>query len=57
MFSIPAILGLLIGAALGAFSARRRGGNAADIAQYATVFALIGLLAGIALTIALPGPG
>lgn len=56
MFTIPSITGLLVGAALGAFQARRRGGNRADMAQYAAVFALIGLVIGVFISIALPAP-
>ena len=33
--------GLLLGAILGAVRARQRGGNGKDMAQWATVFALI----------------
>jgi len=33
--------GLFFGAVLGAFRARRRGGKAADMAQWAAVFAMI----------------
>lgn len=47
------IAGALLGAALGGFNARRRNGSTADIAQYAAaysiLFALIGLLATIAI--------
>jgi hypothetical protein len=45
-------LGLaLAGAFLGAFTARRRKGNGFDVAQYAAVFALIGFVLGILLTV------
>jgi hypothetical protein len=40
------ILGLLIGAGLGAVIARRRGGNRMDLLHYAGVFGLIGLIIG-----------
>ena len=40
------ILGLLIGAGLGALIARRRGGNRKDLLHYAGVFGLIGLIIG-----------
>ncbi len=40
------ILGLIIGAALGALIAKRRGGNRMDILHYAGVLGLIGLVAG-----------
>ena len=46
--------GLLFGALLGAYRAKSRGGNTADLAQWATVFALIfgviGLFAMIIIT-------
>ncbi|MBU2962829.1 apolipoprotein acyltransferase [Citreicella sp. C3M06] len=47
------IAGVLIGAILGGLTARRRKGNAADIAQYATGFAIACGLAGFVLTIIL----
>jgi hypothetical protein len=40
------LLGLLIGAGLGALIARRRGGNRMDLLHYAGVFGLIGLVIG-----------
>lgn len=40
------ILGLLIGAALGAFIAWRRKGNRLDMLHYAGVMGLIGLILG-----------
>ncbi|WP_199559105.1 hypothetical protein [Nioella nitratireducens] len=40
------ILGTLIGAALGALIAMRRGGNRLDILHYAGVLGLIGLVVG-----------
>jgi hypothetical protein len=43
----------LLGAALGALSARRRGGNRLDMAQYGAVWGIIGGLAGLFATIAL----
>lgn len=43
--------GLVIGALWGAFSARRRGGKPADIAQYATVYAIVLGILGLFLTI------
>lgn len=45
------IAGLLVGALWGGLSARRRGGSGADMAQYAAVFGLIGLVLGLALTV------
>jgi len=41
----------LIGAATGALLARRRKGNAADMAQYGFAFAVLFALAGLLLTI------
>lgn len=43
--------GLVIGALWGAFSARRRGGKPADIAQYAAVYAIVLGILGLFLTI------
>ncbi len=45
--------GLVIGALWGAFSARRRGGKPADIAQYAAVYAIVLGILGLFLTIAI----
>lgn len=45
------IAAVLIGAVLGGLTARRRKGNAADIAQYATGFAIAFALAGFVITI------
>ena len=39
--------GLLLGALLGAFSAKLRGGNIMDLLQWATVFAIIFGLVGL----------
>jgi len=51
------IVSALIGAVLGGVTAKRRGGNRLDIAQYAgsfaIVFAILGLFATIALEYAL----
>ena len=47
------IAGAILGGGWGGWLARSRGGRAADIAQYATVYALIFALAGLAVTIAL----
>jgi uncharacterized protein YqgC (DUF456 family) len=41
------LLGLLIGAALGALGARRRGGARLDLLQWAAVGAIIGGLGGL----------
>lgn len=40
------ILGLVLGAAFGAFLARRRDGNRMDMLHYAGVFGIIGLIIG-----------
>lgn len=45
--------GFLLGAALGAVSARRRGGKPADMAQYAAAYGIALALLGLFLTIAL----
>lgn len=45
--------GLVIGALWGGFSARRRGGKPADIAQYAAVYAIVLGILGLFLTIAI----
>ena len=50
MIIIPSAL---FGALLGALTARRRGGNRLDMAQYAGVFALIFAVLGLIVTIAL----
>ncbi|MBO9464494.1 hypothetical protein TRP8649_02637 [Pelagimonas phthalicica] len=47
------ILGAVIGALIGGFTAKKRNGNTADIAQYATGFAIAFALAGMVLTILL----
>jgi len=49
MYVIP---GLVLGALLGGLTAKRRGGKALDIAQYATVYALIGGVLGVFITVA-----
>lgn len=41
----------LLGALLGGLTARRKGGNRFDIAQYAAVWAVIGFLLGMLATI------
>ncbi|WP_167741316.1 hypothetical protein [Parasedimentitalea maritima] len=43
--------GVAIGALLGAFSARRRGGGLGDILQYAAVYGILYGLAGMLITI------
>ncbi|MGJ8612081.1 MAG: hypothetical protein ACSHWY_13350 [Octadecabacter sp.] len=45
--------GLLIGAMLGAYRAKKRGGNGADIAQWAAVFAMIFGIVGLLIMIIL----
>ncbi len=51
------IVTTLAGAVWGGFLARRRGGNRFDIAQYATVFAIIGGLIGLIAAIWLQRAG
>ncbi|MFW5641879.1 MAG: hypothetical protein ACOCY0_03845 [Roseicyclus sp.] len=50
------VIGALIGLVLGLVVARRRGGNRADLAQYAAVFAILGFLAGTFVMLLLPAP-
>lgn len=45
--------GFILGAAIGALTARSRGGKAADIAQYAAGFGIAFCLLGLFLTILL----
>ena len=40
------LLGLFLGVTIGLFLARRKGGNRLDMAHYAGVFGLIGLILG-----------
>jgi preprotein translocase subunit SecG len=40
-----------LGAVIGGYSAKKRGGNRKDMAQYAAVFAVIFALAGLILSI------
>lgn len=47
------LAGLVIGAIWGVISAGRRGGALADKAQWGAVFGLIGLILGLALTVAI----
>ena len=44
--------GMVIGALLGGFTAQRRGGRPADIAQYAGVYGILLGIVGLFLTIA-----
>ena len=43
--------GALIGAAFGAFLAKRRKGKALDIAQYAAAYAILFMIVGVFLTL------
>lgn len=54
---ILALAGLALGAILGAVRARARGGNAADIAQYAAVHGLLLAMVGMFVAIALVRTG
>lgn len=45
------LLSLFIGAVIGAFRAKKRGGNRLDMLQYGAVFAIIGAITGLFLTI------
>lgn len=45
------LAGVVVGALIGAFSAKRRGGKPADMAQWAAVFAIIFGLAGLFILI------
>ncbi len=47
------IAAMLLGAGWGARSARQRGGNGMDIAQYAAVGAILGALLGLLATLVL----
>lgn len=47
------IFGGLGGAVLGTLNARKRNGNLADMLQYGAVYAMIGAVVGLGLTIAL----
>lgn len=47
------LAGFLLGALSGAWTAKRRGGSRADMAQYAAGYAIAFALAGLFLTIAL----
>lgn len=48
-----AIATLLIGALIGALTAKRKGGNTLDAVQYGAVFALIGFILGLVGTVVL----
>lgn len=47
------LVGLVAGAFWGGMTARRRGGNRGDIAQYAAVWGIIGGILGTAATVGL----
>jgi hypothetical protein len=42
-----------VGALVGAFSARKNGGNKSDLIQYSVVFLIIGTIIGIFTTLAI----
>lgn len=45
--------GLVIGAALGIFTARKRNGSLADVLQYGAVYAIVFALLGLIVTLVL----
>ncbi|WP_205518724.1 hypothetical protein [Pseudotabrizicola algicola] len=45
------LAGLVLGVATGAYTARKRGGNRLDMAQYAAGYAIAFMLVGLFLTI------
>ena len=45
--------GMLVGALLGGFTARRRGGAALDIAQYAAGYGILFAVIGVVVTVAI----
>lgn len=45
------IAAAMVGALIGGFTARKRGGNRLDIAQYAAGYALAFVIAGLILTV------
>ena len=47
------IIAAIVGAVLGGFTAKKRQGNRLDIAQYATVYAIAFALLGLIATIAI----
>ena len=47
------VAGLVLGAVWGVLTAKKRGGNRLDMAQYGAVWGIIGALLGLFLTIAL----
>ena len=46
------LIAFIIGAAIGAYTARRRGGNTLDILQYAAVFGIILALVSVLVSVA-----
>ena len=54
MFTLPSIAGLFAGAALGVLVARRRKGSGLDMAHWGAVFAILGLILGIAVSLLVP---
>jgi hypothetical protein len=50
------VIGAVSGLLLGLVVARRRGGNRADLAQYAAVFAILGFLLGTFAMLLVPAP-
>jgi hypothetical protein len=50
------VIGAVVGLVLGLVVARRRGGNRADLAQYAAVFAILGFLLGTFAMLLFPAP-
>lgn len=45
------LAGLVLGVAIGAYTAKKRGGNRLDIAQYASGYAIAFMLLGLFVTI------
>jgi uncharacterized membrane protein YfcA len=50
-------VGAAVGAALGVWTARRRGGNRLDLLHYGTIFAIIGFILGAFAMLLIPAPG
>ena len=50
------VIGAVAGVILGLVMARRRGGDRADMAQYAAVFAIVGFLLGTFAMLMVPAP-
>ncbi|WJY21391.1 MULTISPECIES: hypothetical protein [Rhodobacterales] len=49
-------IGLAVGAALGFWTARRRGGNRLDMLHYAAIYGLIGFIIGAFAMLVIPAP-